>query len=288
MASPLQVDVYVAPPIPTVTGSTDPAKTVWSPISITLIQGPMSAAVVDTPITIDQTTALADWIKKTAPGKKLTHLYITHAHGDHLFGAPVLQKRFPGLKIVATAKVAEGVQTQYAPALYDNLWAKYFPNGQLPAEKPPAEPLPDSGEFEVDGHTLKGIDVEHSDCDASSILHVPSLKLVVGGDVVYGDCYQHLGQANTAEKRRSWLNALDLVDSLRPNIVVPGHKRASQVDGAYLVEATRKYILDFERELEAASGPEELEKRMKELYPQRWNEYILEWGCKASFAARGQ
>ena len=283
----LQVDVYVAPAIPTQTGSPDPKKQLWSPISCTLIQGPKSAVIVDTPITIDETNKFADWIEEVAKGKRLTYLYTTHAHGDHFFGAPVLMKRFPGLKFIATAKVAQGLKEQYDPAFYDNVWAKYFP-GQLASEKPEPEALGDGNEFEIDGQIARGIDVPYSDCEHSSVLHVPSLDLVVGGDVVYGDCYQHLAQANTAEKRRGWLDALGMVEGLKPKIVVPGHKRASQVDGAYLVEATRGYILEFETELEGVKkrggGVEELEKRMKELYPQRWNEYILERSCKAAFA----
>ena len=283
----LQVDVYVAPIIPAETGNPDPQKRLWSPICCTLIQGPKSAIIIDTPITIDETNKFADWIEEVAKGKRLTYLYTTHAHGDHFLGAPVLMKRFPGLKFIATAKVAKGVQGQYAPAVYGNIWAAFFP-GRLPSEKPEAEALPSSNEFEIDGHVARGIDVPYSDCEDSSVLHVPSLDLVVGGDVIYGDCYQHLGQANDAEKRKGWLDALDMVESLKPKIVVPGHKRKSQIDGVYLVEATRKYILDFERELKdlkgAGKGPENLERRMKELYPQRWNGWILQWSCEAAFA----
>lgn len=288
---PLQADVYVAPVIPAATGDSDPNKRLWSPISCTLIQGPTSAVIVDTPINIQQTTDLADWIAKTAPRKKLTHLFITHVHGDHFFGAPVLQKRFPGIQIVSTAKVAGGIKEQYGDA-YTTLWSVLFPNGQLPEEKPLASSLPASNEFTLDGYKLHAIDVPHSDCEHSSVLHVPSLDLVVGGDVIYGDCYQFLGQANTHEKRQQWIDALTMIEELNPKIVVAGHKRASQIDGPYLLQATKKYIQVFERECERLKGEGQegeegataLEKRMKELYPQRWNEWILKQSCLSAFA----
>lgn len=65
------------------TGSDDANKHWWSPISCTLIQGPSSAVLVDTPISIKQTEVLAAWIKQTAPEKQLKFIYTTHAHEDH-------------------------------------------------------------------------------------------------------------------------------------------------------------------------------------------------------------
>jgi len=185
---------------------------------------------------------------------------------------------------VATSKVVEGCKVQLAPASFDEKWSVYFPGGQLAAPQVLPIALPKSGKFEIDGHELHAVDVEFSDCEDSSYLHVPSLKLVVGGDIIYGDCYQHLGEANTKEKRGLWVAALDQIAALKPDIVVAGHKRATQIDGAYLIEATKKYIHDFEEELAKASGPEELEEAIRKRYPQRWNEFILSWSCQSAFA----
>lgn len=284
MSTPLQVDVYVAPAIPAVLGSTDPKKSVWSPISCTLIHGPHSAVIVDTPISISETEKLVEWIKQTIPGKTVEYIFTTHAHGDHFFGAPVLLSKFPSAKFVATPRVAEGSKAQFAPAAFDGLWSRIFPDGQLAPNQIAPAALPSSGKFTIDGHEIHAIDVEHSDTHASSFLHVESLRLVVGGDIVYGDCYQYLAEANTKEKRHQWIDALNQIAALDPHIVVPGHKRASQIDGSYLIEATKKYIYDFEEELGNAKDAEELEQAMKRRYPQRWNEYILMTSCQKSFS----
>lgn len=280
MTDNLQVDVYVAPAIPTVTGSEDPSKTWFSPICCTLIQGPTSAVLVDTPITIELSEGLAKWVKKTAPGKKLRYIYTTHAHGDHFLGNPVLLRYFPEAKCVTTSLVAGGIKRQWPHSL--DLWHRLFPNGQVSDGQKVPEPLPDSGEFSIDGHSFFGIDVPHSDTEASSFLHVPDLKLVVCGDIVYGDCYQFFGEASTAAKRAEWLKSLDQIASLNPHIVVPGHKRESQADGPYLIEATKQYILAFEEELLKAKDANELESAMVSRYPQRWNKFLLEWSCKSS------
>ncbi|KAJ3542955.1 hypothetical protein NM208_g3824 [Fusarium decemcellulare] len=281
MTATLQVDVYVAPAIPIAVENKDPLKTWFSPITCTLIQGPTSAVLVDAPSTVNLSEGLAEWIKKTAPGKKLRFIYTTHAHGDHYLGNMVILRHFPEATCVATSTVAEAIKREFAGGRVD-FWETLFPNGQVPEGEFSPESLPTNGEFDIDGHSLFGIDVPHSDTQASSFLHVPVLRLVVCGDIVYGDCYQFFGEANTTEKRKKWLQSLDQIAALDPHIVVPGHKRASQADGPYLIEATKAYIMAFEEELERTKNAEELEEAMLRRYPQRWNRFLLQMSCTSS------
>ncbi|GKZ74337.1 hypothetical protein AnigIFM50267_011836 [Aspergillus niger] len=281
----LQVDVYVAPAIQAVTGLEEPAKQLWSPICCTLIQGPTSAVLVDTPTTIELARGLSDWVKKTASGKKVKYIFTTHAHGDHFFGNPILLEDFPEAKCVATAFVAQGIREAVTKEGMD-FWKAIFPSGQIPAGQFVPTILPANGEFSIDGHSFFGIDVAFSDTTYSSFLHVPDLELVVAGDIVYGECFQHLGEANTSEKRKHWLHALNQIAMLKPSMVVPGHKRESQVDGPYLIQMTKDYIMAFEEELKRWEDPAKVEKSMKKRYPARWNDFILDRSCVASVAER--
>lgn len=80
-------------------------------------------------------------------------------------------------------------------------WKGWFPNDQiLSDEQVFPEPLQKNVEFVIDGRSLFGVDVAHSDTQASSFLHVTDLKLVVAGDIDYGECFQFLAVAKTAEK----------------------------------------------------------------------------------------
>lgn len=284
MTSELQVDVYVASPVRAVTGHAEYSKSVWSPIGCVLIHGPDSAVLVDTPLTIEQSNAIVKWIAETIPKKKLQYIYTTHAHPDHFMGVPVLEAAFPGVQFVATRNVAAGIEQLYQ-TVYDHIWPGMFPD-QLHPTKPVPRALPESGEFHVDGHKIRGIEVGHTDNEFSSFVHVPSVRLVVTGDIVYGDCHQHFGEANTPARRKEWLDALDRIESLDPHIVVAGHKRATQADAPYLISSTRAYIHAFERELSQAVSEEALFNRMVELYPQRWNLFILGFACQESFAQR--
>jgi glyoxylase-like metal-dependent hydrolase (beta-lactamase superfamily II) len=56
----------------------------WVSNSSTLIYGQQDAVLVDTFLTIDQSQALLNWV--IASGKNLTAIYLTHGHGDHVFG----------------------------------------------------------------------------------------------------------------------------------------------------------------------------------------------------------
>ncbi|KAF2848520.1 Metallo-hydrolase/oxidoreductase [Plenodomus tracheiphilus IPT5] len=284
MSTKLQVDLYIASPARATTGFTEYEKSVWSPISCVLVHGPESAALIDTPITIEQGEALAKWIKETIPTKKLKYIYTTHAHPDHFMSVPVLQKLFPGVEFIATQNVTAGIEELYNTT-YDHIWPGLFPD-QLHPTKPVPRALPASAEFYIDGEKLQGIEVGHTDNQFSSFLHVPSVALVVTGDIVYGDCHQFFGEANTPARRKEWLDAIDRIESLNPHIVVAGHKRATQADAPYLIQSTREYIYTFEKELVKAKSAEELYDRMIALYPQRWNLFILHIGCQQSFAVR--
>lgn len=56
----------------------------WVANSATLIYGERDAVLVDTFLTKDQNAELVEQVAAT--GKNLTHIYITHGHGDHFFG----------------------------------------------------------------------------------------------------------------------------------------------------------------------------------------------------------
>jgi glyoxylase-like metal-dependent hydrolase (beta-lactamase superfamily II) len=267
----LQADVYVAPSVPAKSsaGGTVP----WSPISCTLIRGKNSAVLVDTPITIAQTTALAGWIEDLIPHKNLTHVFITHGHGDHCMGIKILQDRFPGLKAVATKGTVAHMKQQFEPKFFAGFWRGFFPEeGVLTNvhELVIADPLPEDGIFELEGHMLRAIDVGFTDTEGTSVLHVPDLHLVVAGDVVYGDVHQYLIEANTKAKREEWIKAIELVESLNPHTVIPGHKRPGAVDGVHYLKSSKQYILDFQGFLdEGVSDPKVLFGKMMEKYGAR-------------------
>jgi glyoxylase-like metal-dependent hydrolase (beta-lactamase superfamily II) len=282
MSSTLRTDVYVAPPIP-FTGPKGNQAGVWSPISSTLIHGDQEAVLVDTPITNKQTADLADWIENILGGRKhLTTIYITHGHGDHWFGIAYLTKRFPGVRAIATPAVVEHMKAQVEPRAFKMSWDAQFP-GQIDSNFVVASPM-SGNEFFLEGHSFQVLEVGQSDTHDTTVLWVPDVKLAVCGDVVYGDVHQMLAESNTKELRAGWIASIRKIEALKPNMVVAGHKRASEVDGSFHLTESRKYIESFEAFLDGgAKDARELFRLMSEKYPTRFNPSALILGCVSAF-----
>src|SRR5258708_13286715 len=220
---PLNWDVYVTPGIPQIITSDLPPGTqrwMWSPIASTLISGQRDAVLVDAFLTIEQAHALVEWV--AASGKNLTTIYVTHGHGDHFFGIGTLLDRFPNARAVATPGVVKVMRQQASPEFVASFWNARFP-GQIPERLVIAEEL-ERNVIDLEGHDLVAIEVGHTDTDDTTCLHVPSLDLVVAGDVAYNDDHLYLAESN-AQTPREWISALDTIQALNTPPVTPGPKK---------------------------------------------------------------
>ena len=277
----LQYSVYVAPAKLVVSDDFPPGedREMWSPTSSTLIHGERDAVLVDALMTMDESRALADWV--VAAGKNVTAIFVTHAHGDHFFGAPAVLERFPDARVVAAPGVAARMDAQYSPRRFDGFWGLRFP-GQISGQHVTAEPLTD-GLIELEGEQLHAIELGHTDTDGTSALHVPSTGLVVAGDAVYGEVHLYLAEAK-GSGRQQWLDALDAIERLRPSAVVAGHKRDGDADSPEYIGRTRRYIEDFTAAAEKASSFTDLYEAMIVLYPDRVNRAVPWHSAKAFLA----
>ena len=260
----LSYDVFVSEPIAlNVTGQLpNGERHMFSPLSSTLIYGKNDAVLVDPPLTIDQAKAVGDWVE--ASGKKLTHIFITHGHGDHWFTAGVLAERF-GAQVVASAGTIE--QMQIHASIREVFWDKLWP-AQIPPSPVTAVTVPDN-RFTLEGHDLVIIEVGHTDTDASSVLHVPDLGLVVAGDVIYNGVHQYLGESANGG-RDAWRRAIDTVKALRPRWVVAGHKNKDlDDDAARVIAETRQYLDDVDDLLPENSTARDFFNAMLQRYPNR-------------------
>jgi len=244
----------------------------WVPTSATLIYGRRDAVLVDVFLTVEQAHALVDWVE--ASGKNLTTIYVTHGHGDHFFGAGALLDRFPKARLVATRGVVTVMRQQASPESVASFWNPRFP-GQIPERIVVAQEL-GKNVIDLEGYELDVIEVGHTDTDNTTCLHVPSLGLVVAGDVAYNDDHLYLVESN-AKTRRAWISALDTIEKLKPRAVIAGHKKPERDDSPRIIEETRQYIRDFDRLAESTTTARELYDRMMELYPDRANPGAL-WG----------
>jgi len=74
---------------------------------------------------------------------------------------------------------------------------------------------PAGNAFELEGSELHVVEVGHTDTDNTTVLHVPSIGLVVAGDAVYNGVHQYLAESANGGIQK-WIKALDTIAALRP------------------------------------------------------------------------
>jgi glyoxylase-like metal-dependent hydrolase (beta-lactamase superfamily II) len=196
----------------------------FSPQASTLICGSENAVLTDPGMTADQARALGDWVAEK--GRNVTDIFITHGHGDHWFASGLLAERF-GARVVATAGTI--AQMHKGAATRPFLWDKVYEG--IPPSPVTAVTVPNN-RFTLEGHDLVIMEVGDSDSADTSVLHVPDLRLVVAGDVIYNGCHMYLAQRVVVGSFTPWQEAIDKVEALEPQHIVCGHLNKHLDDNA--------------------------------------------------------
>ncbi len=252
-----------------VTFISDPVLDV--PLTSTLVFGERDAVLVDVPTTDAQAEHLAERVLAT--GKRLTHVFITHGHGDHWFGLSALLRHFPDTDVVATAGAVEAMAVQGSADVRSEVFDRLYP-GQIGDTSVVARPTR-TGTIELEGHELRIVDVGHTDTDATSVLHVPPLSLVIAGDAAYNGVHQYLVESDR-EGRTAWQLALDAIEALEPRAVVAGHKNPDLDDDATRVLArTRDYLRSVEEVLDEHPTADGFVDALTARYPDWLNPMVL-------------
>jgi len=142
---------------------------------------------------------------------------------------------------------------------------------------------PPAGVFELECNELRIVEVGHTDTDNTTVLHVPSIGLVVAGDAVYNGCHQYLPESGNGGLQQ-WMRALDKVAALQPDRVVASHKNKALDDDPTAIGETRRYLEDVDRLSRECHTALEFFDAMWTLYPDRLNPSARWfWGAQVLF-----
>jgi hypothetical protein len=160
-----------------------------------------------------------------------------------------------------------------------DFWDRVFP-GQIADAEVDVSVVDERG-FELEGVVLLPVEVGHTDTDATTMLHVPEIGLVVAGDVVYNGVHLYLAESGGVAGIDEWLTALDVAEALVPAALIAGHKNPQLADTPSQIQATRRYLTDARRLLESSYSAKSFYDGMLALHPSRLNPGAL-WGAAIS------
>ncbi|MFP6664723.1 MAG: MBL fold metallo-hydrolase [Deltaproteobacteria bacterium] len=218
--------------------------------------------VVDTFWDLPHTRAMIDlyaqvWV---APAARVVN---THRNGDHFWG----NQLFASAEIIGhrsfvddAAKedpaqmqaLRDGAVTEGPFAAFAELLAEFDFRGVKVT--PPTTLVDDSMEIELDGLRVELIHVGPAHTTGDLLVHLPEQRVVFAGDVLFRLCTP-IGWEGTFA---GWTRALDRINELDPEVIVPGHGPICGQEGPREMKEYLEFIRQ-ESERCFAKGLSELE-----------------------------
>ena len=183
----------------------------------------------------------------------------THHIGDHCWG----NQLFRDADIIGHRACAAAFGHDAAPAMLQGM--KALAGGDDPALAafaaalapwdfrgieltPPTTVLDDRLDLDLDGIAVELLYVGPAHTVGDVIVHLPAQRIVFTGDVLFHRCTP-IGWEGTYAK---WIEALDRVIALAPDVVVPGHGPICGVEGPREMKAYLEYVRGESRRFFAA------------------------------------
>jgi glyoxylase-like metal-dependent hydrolase (beta-lactamase superfamily II) len=183
----------------------------------------------------------------------------THHNGDHCWG----NQLFRGAEIIGHRACASAFGRDAAPAMLQGMKAlrasddpalATFAAALAPWDfsgielTPPTTLIDERLELDLDGTRVDLLYVGPAHTAGDVIVHLPRERIMFTGDVLFHRCTP-IGWEGTYDK---WVEALDRVIALAPEVVVPGHGPLCGVDGAREMRAYLEYVRGESRRFFAA------------------------------------
>ncbi len=245
----------------------------------TMVIGKDEIIVVDAQYVRSDAHRLAAELLET--GKRVSIVYITHAHPDHLLGSEVLARAFPKARFVARPEVVAAIRKLIPTVLAEPGFSDDPNNVSKPIIPTPfaARSLMLDGEkLEI----LSGLDGD--DAAPAAAVYIPSLKALIAGDTVFEGA--HLWTAHsTPAVRRKWIETVTKLEAMRPAVVVAGHRAPNARNSPAALAFTREYLVAFDAARSKATGADELVKRLTGRYPNLAYPEMLREGARSAYAS---
>jgi cyclase len=211
----------------------------WGETNAALVVGEGESLLVETLWTVPMTRRMLDAMEPLSAEAPIRRLVNTHADGDHWWGNQLVA----GAEIVATRAAAEemSAMTPGRMASFKRLARALgagarlrLPGGELgryvsrmlaPFDfsgidlTPPTRTFEGSLTLDVGGRAVELIEVGPAHTGGDAIVHVPDASTVLAADILFSG----LTPVMWAGPPERWIAALERIEELAPDVVLPGH-----------------------------------------------------------------
>ena len=248
-------------------------------VASTIIEGSENVILVDSQYILSEASKVAD--KIAATGKNLQAIWITHAHPDHYLGLEAVLAKFPDTPVYSTADVVEVIKQRtnnYIEGARKNYGDDITTN--------PVFPEVYTEEFlELDGEKIEIID-QVGDAPHIAMLNIPTANTLIAADTYYMGTHLFMIEANNPEARQAWMETIDFIKALNPDMVIPGHKApdASLDNSIAGLDNLAKYIETYGNAVSTKKTAEEAMAEIQEAFPDYGLPFLLNMSLQAAYA----
>ena len=244
-------------------------------VASVMVYGKTNAVLIDAQFTLADAENVAKEIELT--GKKIIAIYISHGDPDHYFGLEVFKKYFPEVTVYATAETVNHIILTSQKKL--DVWGAQVGNAITRNIILPQ--IMKGNNLDLEGQKLEIIGA--NEFPQRTFIWIPSIKVVVGGINVFGDNF-NLWMAEDKESTEvdpqgKWLLALQKIETLKPDFVVPAHGNSSSSFNLQSVKFTEEYLAFYQQALKTNKTSSGLIKAIKAKYPKLTFETALNIGA---------
>lgn len=238
-------------------------------VTSTLIEGDKEVLLVNAQFSKSEALRIAADILDS--GKTLKTIFVSYGDPDFYFGLDVFKQYFPNVQIIATPETVKHIQdTQALKVAY---WGP-----KMVANAPSQIIVPQA-------YTAKTLKFENENIEIKgknelTYLWIPSAKAVVGGIPVSSGIHLWMADTPTTKDRNEVVQALESIKSLKPNVVVPAHMKASAAEGLDAVNFSIDYLKQYEKAAKVTKTSTDLIQMMHKEYPTLSESSSLELGAK--------
>lgn len=239
-----------------------PNKDAIFPVTSVLASGEKDAILFDAQFSVSDGKALVDMIKKS--NKDLKMIYITAGDPDYYFGLQPLLKAFPNVKVMSSPSIVKHIEATKDAKLAH--WGRIL--GKNAPTKITVPQALDQSTLTLEGHKI----VVKEMGTHQAYMWVPESKTVFGGVSVTSGMHVWTADTQTKEARSAWMQSLERMKQLEPNMVIPGHYLGTPLKKDYAVDFTLSYLKTFEQALDEAKKQDSKQSEkaisiMKAAYP---------------------